>query len=44
MVFDDSFEHLAANDGETARVVLAVQLLHPGLLHDDPYEDHHAAR
>ena len=31
VVFDDSFEHDARNDGDAPRMVLAVQLLHPDL-------------
>ena len=30
-VFDDSFEHEVRNEAATSRLVLAVQLLHPGL-------------
>ena len=34
LVFDDSFEHDVSNPAASSRVVLAVQLHHPGIDHD----------
>ncbi|CAM9615503.1 unnamed protein product [Chrysoparadoxa australica] len=33
LVFDDSFEHEAWNDGETARITLIIDIWHPDLSH-----------